>query len=223
MGWFTVVLLIVGMATLCTTLSTGSYIPPRFITNKMCPFAQKVWIALEASGVKYELREISLYGPNGKPDWFWELNPKGTVPVLDCRDRTNIWTDSDVILDQIPHMIPGGEVLQPPTPEIELQVKEWRREINHMLPLGKRAIQQPSGSSRKLLGETLRRLDGMVVGPYLCGDQLTIADCAVFPFLWRLETEDHLSQCPNLKTWLGHCQINPAIRKTIESAWWWWW
>jgi hypothetical protein len=41
--------------------------------------------------------------------------------------------------------------------------------------------------------------------------------------LWRLETEDHLSQCPNLKTWLGHCQINPAIRKTIESAWWWWW
>ena len=38
----------------------------RFITNKMCPFAQKAYIALEVANAPYEMEEISLYGPNGK-------------------------------------------------------------------------------------------------------------------------------------------------------------
>ena len=55
----------------------------RLITNRMCPFAQKAWIALElCSGMPFAVQEISLYGAGGKPAWFWELNPAGTVPVL---------------------------------------------------------------------------------------------------------------------------------------------
>ena len=38
----------------------------RFITNKMCPFAQKAYIALEVSNAPYEMEEISLYGAGGK-------------------------------------------------------------------------------------------------------------------------------------------------------------
>src|SRR6056300_1468740 len=45
----------------------------QFITNKMCPYAQKALIALESSGTPFEIREVSLYGPGGKPDWFWAL------------------------------------------------------------------------------------------------------------------------------------------------------
>eukprot|EP00820_Chromera_velia_P015933 Cvel_25680.t1-p1 / transcript=Cvel_25680.t1 / gene=Cvel_25680 / organism=Chromera_velia_CCMP2878 / gene_product=hypothetical protein / transcript_product=hypothetical protein / location=Cvel_scaffold2943:21157-21569(+) / protein_length=110 / sequence_SO=supercontig / SO=protein_coding / is_pseudo=false len=43
--------------------------PPKlqFITNRQCPFAQKTWIALEESGMPYEMKEISLYGSGGKP------------------------------------------------------------------------------------------------------------------------------------------------------------
>jgi hypothetical protein len=41
----------------------------RFVTNKMCPYAQKVWIALEVVKAPYDMEEISLYGPDGKPDW----------------------------------------------------------------------------------------------------------------------------------------------------------
>lgn len=180
--------------------------------------AQKAWIALEVSGATFELTEIGLYGANGKPDWFWELNPKGTVPVLDCGDEA-VWTDSDLILDRLPQM-PGGEVLQPSSLEIETKVKEWRREINHMLPIAKKAIQ---GGGQKPLIDILRRLDGMVQGPYLCGSQVTVADCAAFPFVWRLDTELDM-ECPNLHQWLKHCQdSNPAFRKTVQSAWWWWW
>ena len=54
----------------------------KFITNRMCPYAQKVWMALEVLEIPYTMVEIPLYGPNGKPDWFLQYNPKGTVPVL---------------------------------------------------------------------------------------------------------------------------------------------
>lgn len=184
--------------------------------------AQKAWIALEVSGITYEFIEIGLYGPNGKPDWFWKLNPKGTVPVLDCGDG-EVWADSDLILDRIPQLLPGGTVLQPSSPEVEQKIQEWRREINQMLPIGKNAI-QGRGKKIKPLLDVLRRLDEMVIGPYLCGSQVTVADCAAFPFMWRLETEMDLDECPNLKQWIDHCQKNnPAFRKTVQSNWWWWW
>jgi len=50
-------------------------------TPRKCPFAQKAWVALETSGCEYEMKEISLYGSGGKPDWFWKLNPRGTVSL----------------------------------------------------------------------------------------------------------------------------------------------
>jgi glutathione S-transferase len=74
------------------------------------------------------MEEIALYGgENSKPDWFWELNPAGTVPVLvveaatgDEQDfpeasssatnnkrrrpttsKRRVFPDSDLILDEI--------------------------------------------------------------------------------------------------------------------------
>lgn len=41
----------------------------RFVTNAKCPFAQKVWIALEVAQAPYDIEQVDLYGPDGKPDW----------------------------------------------------------------------------------------------------------------------------------------------------------
>jgi hypothetical protein len=40
----------------------------KFITNRMCPYAQKVWMALEVLEIPYTMIEIPLYGNDGKPD-----------------------------------------------------------------------------------------------------------------------------------------------------------
>lgn len=73
----------------------------RLVTHKMCPFAQKAMIALECSEQPYELEEICLYGSGGKPSWFLQLNPQGTVPVLVYNGGSVVLPDSDLILDAI--------------------------------------------------------------------------------------------------------------------------
>lgn len=52
-----------------------------FVTSRPCPFAQRVWIALEEVSIPYEMQEVALFGGR-KPDWFLQLNPVGKVPVL---------------------------------------------------------------------------------------------------------------------------------------------
>ena len=185
--------------------------------------AQKAWIALEITGIPYEFKEIGLYGPNGKPAGFWELNPKGTVPVLDLGNG-EVWADSDLILDQLPFLPREGcAVLQPSSPSMEELVRTWRQGINQLLPLGQNYI--PGGRHHaKPLVNILDQLNGMVVGPYLCGSEVTVADCAAFPFIWRLQTEVDFTKFPKLLEWIKYCERrNPAIQKTVQSSWWWWW
>lgn len=198
----------------------------QFVTNKMCPFAQKAWIALEVSQAPYEMKEISLYGMNGKPDWFLAMNPSGTVPVLSCYGGAVVYPDSDIILDEIAKgAVEGGAKLS----SDEVTVKEWRDDINkRLIPLGKQAVLSSSQPKKKELMSLLKQLNSNVKGPYLCGAEITLADCAAFPFFWRLDQEfgpltEDTHGCGNLRTWLDTCKSTPAFAKTVQSNWWWWW
>jgi glutathione S-transferase len=196
----------------------------RFLLFFVLPLAaQKVWIALEVARAPYEMQEVSLYGPGGKPDWFWDLNPDGTVPVLVCHGGAVVYPDSDLALD----MIEAGKALGTGGFDIDIndkklmkKVKSWRDSVNDMLPVGKSAV---LGGKKDKLFEILKEMDAKVEGPYLCGDKATSADCAAFPFLWRLDNEFGLKDYKNLKAWLKTCDDNMAFKKTVQSAWWWWW
>ena len=146
--------------------------------------AQKAWIALEVSEAPYEMKEISLYGMNGKPDWFLQMNPSGTVPVLSCYGGAVVYPDSDIILDEIAKgAVEGGANF---SSDDDVKVKEWRDDINkRLIPLGKQAVLSSSKSKRKELMSLLKQLDSNVQGPYLCGNEISLADCAAFPFFWR--------------------------------------
>jgi|UPI000581AE0C glutathione S-transferase len=194
----------------------------RFVTHKKCPFAQKAWCALECLQTPYQLEEIPLYGANGKPDWFWKLNPQGTVPVLVCHGGAVVFPDSDVILDQIEKGVVKGAVsLYPDDNEgDQRRIREWRDRINAMLPVGKLCVLDQSAVALQPL---LQSMDQAVVGPYLVGEQITTADCHAFPFLWRLNDEFDLTEYKRLQSWLKTCEEQTAFRKTIQSSWWWWW
>ena len=196
----------------------------RLITNKMCPFAQKAWIALETSKTPFEMQEISLYGANGKPDWFWELNPQGTVPVVVYGNGETVLPDSDLILDQIDQISAAAvETTAPLCPSnLKSDISDWRQRINDMLPVGKQSVFANKPSSK--LKQQLKAMNDAVKGSYLTGQTVTVADCHAFPFLWRLNTEFPLEkEYPQLAEWIQTCSNLPSFRKTIQSSWWWWW
>jgi len=92
-----------------------------------------------------------------------------------------------------------------------------------MLPVGKKAVL--GGSTGKLMS-MLKEMDKDVVGPYLCGNKVTLADCAAFPFLWRLDSEFgplEKKGCTKIREWLDKCGETEAFSRTIQSSWWWWW
>mmetsp|Transcript_18838 Transcript_18838/g.33204 ORF Transcript_18838/g.33204 Transcript_18838/m.33204 type:complete len:242 (+) Transcript_18838:44-769(+) len=204
----------------------------RFVTNKMCPFAQKAWIALEAANANYKLEQVSLYGPGGKPDWFWKLNPKGEVPILVIDDSV-VLADSDLILDEIGRVLDSSTSSPSPSnlvapnsddpKELHNTVQAFRECLREFLPIGKQAV---LGGDKKKMWTKLQELDSLIKGPFVAGDQLTVADCAGFPFLWRIDNEfgdweDH--GCNNIPVWLKHCSQQPAFAKSIQRSWWWWW
>jgi glutathione S-transferase len=167
------------------------------------------------------MQEIPLYGPGGKPAWFLKLNPKGTVPVLVCHGGTMRIRDSDEILDTLGDAIPGGSKLVPR--EKEEKIGMVRSRMSDFLPIGKNAV---LGRSKDKMWEKLKELDLLIEGPYICGGEVTIADCAAFPFLWRIEKEFGTLEkkgCRNIKAWLTTCESNKAFAHTIQSSWWWWW
>jgi len=214
------------------SLQASTKTTTRLVTNTMCPFAQKAWIGLGVKHIPFSLQEISLYGAGGKPDWFWELNPQGTVPVLvvepKANDRNNptepvVLPDSDEILDELDRLFPGQDDVMLYPPGLESEVDTWRRKrINQqLLPIGKQAVFSSKLTSQ--LDAVLRECNDAIVGPYLTGEQLNAADCHAFPFVWRLSKEFDLSNYPSLSQWVQTCSQHQAFAKTIRSSWWWWW
>jgi Glutathione S-transferase len=192
----------------------------KFVTNKMCPYAQKAWIALEASDTKYSMTEVSLYGNGGKPAWFMKLNPAGTVPILVC-DSDNVYPDSELILDYIRDNTALHSSAVDNHNVDEKKVQLWRDVLSQkIIPIGKKAV---LGGSANQLFDLLQHLDDNVEGPYLCGNTITVADCAVFPFIWRINDEFGLQDGSKLKTWLELCMDTSCFKKTIQRSWWWWW
>ncbi|KAG5190185.1 thioredoxin-like protein [Tribonema minus] len=194
-----------------------------FITNKMCPYAQRVWIALEESGTPYEMAEVSLYGAGGKPAWFTALNPKGEVPVLVTADGAVI-ADSEAILD---HLARPNSPLAPPPPCRAAHAAALRALVNARLkPAGKRAVLRPSPAATAELMAALREIDAALAtpGPYACGDAFCAADASAFPFLWRVRKEFGFPDGARaLEAWADACEARAGVRATLVGSWWWWW
>ena len=83
-------------------------------TNKMCPFAQKAWIALEekkaAHGVPFKSEEINLYGAGGKPGWFLKVLDWIDNAIHFCTHARLRPPDSRLTAASRPQMNPKGEV-----------------------------------------------------------------------------------------------------------------
>lgn len=198
---------------------------------------------MEAAEVPYKFEQISLYGAGGKPSWFMKLNPKGTVPVLvvndDNKTKKAVLADSDLILDEMGMVMnsafpkdSGKQLLVTESSDdaTVAKIDAFRSALNEFLPIGKSAV---LGGNKERMWSKLRELDALMdtkgQPSYIIAgtDRPSVADCAGFPFLWRIDQEFGESWedngCQNIPAWLEFCKNQPPFENSIQRSWWWWW
>jgi len=76
--------------------------PVTLLNMRFCPFAQRTVLALAAKNVEYTNINVKLMN---KPEWLWEFNPFGKVPVLFHGGR--VIYESVITCDYIDEVFPG--------------------------------------------------------------------------------------------------------------------
>jgi GST-like protein len=190
------------------------------------PNGLKVSIGLEEMGLAYNVHRIFLGGEQMTPE-FTALNPNNKIPVLVDDDITV--TESGAILIYLAEKT--GKLL-PKDPKARIKTIEMV--INQMASLGPLFGQlmvfrgpwqnkAPDVSDRyfkevsRIYGVLNARLEGK---NYFAGDEFTIADIAMFPWIqagsmFPFTADLPLDANPNLKAWLERVRARPAVQKGL--------
>ena len=178
---------------------------PILYSFRRCPYAMRARLALAYSGIDYEHREILL---KNRPDELYALSPKGTVPVLQLNDKTVIDESIDVMKWALAQSDPEHWY----TENIEVQnslIYQNDGDYKKWLDKYKYHVRFKDGSYEEYqyaVGEILKTYESILSkSPYLCGDKVTLADMALFPFIRQgayVDLNWFNAQFPKLSTWL---------------------
>jgi glutathione S-transferase len=156
---------------------------PILYSFRRCPYAMRARLALAYSGIDYEHREILL---KNRPDELYALSPKGTVPVLQLNDGTVIDESIDVMKWALAQSDPDCWYTDKIVEQNSL-IAQNDDEYKKRLDMYKYHERFPEGSYdefQNAVGEILKVYELILSkSSYLCGDNVTLADMALFPFI----------------------------------------
>jgi glutathione S-transferase len=163
-------------------------------------------MALAYSGIDYEHREILL---SDRPEELYSLSPKGTVPVLQLMDGTVIDESIDVMKWALSQSDPEYWY----TENIEMQnslIDQNDGDYKKWLDKYKYHVRFKDGSYEEYqnaVGEILTTYESTLSNSsYLCGEKITLADMALFPFVRQGAHVDlawFQGEFLNLSNWLN--------------------
>ena len=200
---------------MATAAATAAVVTPpiKLYTHTACPFAQRVWIALEASGVAYEKVEVNLYGRGGfdkaalkQVEKSGGLSAKGYIPVMAIGDE--VIRESSVCVQRVADL--AGAALRPDDAELAATLIKLCNAL-------------PKQTSSREIDALLRKCDDAVsTRAFLAGATLSVADVNLLPFLQRVE-DDIPADATHLRGYMARAHATPAFSKTVVPSWWWWW
>lgn len=183
-----------------------------------------VHIALEASGLPYELERVDLSAhttASGKD--YYTINPKGYVPTLEVDEGERL-SEASVVLQYVADRKPG--ILAPVFGSMaRYHLMEWLNFIATELHKGVGPLWNPkTGEEQRMnvvqaLGRRLDYVAKSLSGrAYLTGDAFTIADAYLFVILnWRKALRFDLDRWPILVQYAERVAALPAVRAAMKA------
>lgn len=182
---------------------------PILYSFRRCPYAIRARLTLKYSGIPVELREVVLAD---KPDEMLDASPKGTVPVLILDDGTVLEESLDIMNWALSHNDPDNWLVNNETTAektsqlIDINDGPFKQHLDHY----KYAVRFPEHSPEYYRDQAdgyLSKLNSLLKkSSFLFGDQLSLADIAIFPFIRQFAFVDKKwfddSQYHYLQSWL---------------------
>lgn len=184
---------------------------PILYSYRRCPYAMRARMALKYAGISVEIIEISL---KNKPAEMLKASLKGTVPVLVINNSTGGTQASSTVIDESLQIIKWALANNDPDNWLNNTaddlISENDSSFKQALDRYKYAIRFPEKSplAHRADGEVfLLKLEALLNHDnFLSGQQIGLADIAIFPFVRQFAGVDtawfETAPYPKLRAWL---------------------
>jgi stringent starvation protein A len=177
-----------------------------------CPFCARTRLVLAEKGVPYKTVAIDL---SDRPEWLYEKNPAGKVPVLE-QDGW-VLPESAVIGEYLDERYPAPP-LMPEDPSERALARLLVFRFDDELGDAYYAFRRGEPGAHHLLGDGLAGLDALLERmPYLTGRAFGLADIAYLP--WVIRARDmlgvELDPYPTILAWLERLSERPSVAQEL--------
>lgn len=182
-------------------------------------------IALRESGMSFEVCQVDLRAKKtATGDDFLNINPKGYVPALQL-DTGDVLTENAVILSYISDQKPEAKLAPAFGTMQRYHMQEWLNYIateihkNYGPLFGKNLSNEAKANIFALLTKRLSYVESTLAkGPYLLGDQFTVADVYLFVVVnWSGLVGFDLSPFPSIKEFQARVFARQAVQETMKA------
>ncbi|MGI9408245.1 MAG: glutathione S-transferase [Hyphomicrobiaceae bacterium] len=182
---------------------------PILYSFRRCPYAMRARLALAASGMRCELREIVL---RDKAPTFLETSPKGTVPVLVATDGTVVEESFEIMewalgqSDPERWLVPEAGNVAEMKALIAASDGDFKTHLDHY-KYPNRYNGADGTDARSAASRFLQELDDRLdKHAFLFGSRISLADVAIAPFVRQFANVDRdwfdAQNWPRLRDWL---------------------
>jgi glutathione S-transferase len=182
-----------------------------------CPFSHRALLTLHEKHVPFTQHYVDL---KNKPDWIFQVNEKGSVPVLKDLRSGNWLASSEDIVDTLEDQYPE------PALGKAASVPEAGSKVFPAFVQFLRSSDSEAADKQSALDTQLSDLNGHLEsnGPFLKGDNISAGDMALAPKLYHLKIAlkelkgwDKLGNYPDVQQYLDRMQQRDSWKATYYA------
>ena len=155
---------------------------------------------------------------------YWPINPKGYVPAIEL-DNGEILTEGPAIVQYLADRKPEAKLVPPAGTLERYRLQEMLGYINSEIHKTYSPLFRPTthAETRKEREEYLRKRYGLIEkqlakGPYLFGEQFTVADAYLFTVTnWSNFLKLDFSEFPHLLAFQGRVAARPGVKAAMTA------
>ncbi|ESL11733.1 thiol-dependent reductase 1 [Trypanosoma rangeli SC58] len=199
----------------------------KLFRGKVCPFCQRVTITAMEKKVKLEELEIPL--GDAMPQWYKELNPRETVPMLQVDGKTCVF-ESDLIAQYIDGISSPARALMGSTAYQRHQVEFFLSQVGDLIRAYFTLLRDPfNAEKRKSVDDNTVYIEGIFsanqgTGPYFLDEVISMADIMLIPFLVCFKPVlsyysgyDVFQKAPRIKEMYLAAVQRPSVKETSPT------